>query len=281
MAKTPESDPIDVPAGVSEERVDALYGLPLDEFTSARDALAKELRKEGQQEAAAWVKGLRKPSGPAWVINQLARTQGVQVKELQAAEQAMRERHERLMAGEGGSEELQDAAGRQREAITGLIEKAHGLLDSSGHGPSRATLEKARQTLEAVALDEGTRAAFAAGRVTRETRPVGLGLMAAPAPAPRKAKARGADQGRAGRDKSRANQRAKLRREHEAAKGEERRQRQAVERAQQGVEEARGELEQAQSRLAEAEAKLESARRAHSEAQSRVDETDRALAELS
>ena len=47
MAKTDASDPTDVPAGVAEERVDALYGLSLDEFTAARDALAKDLRKGG------------------------------------------------------------------------------------------------------------------------------------------------------------------------------------------------------------------------------------------
>ena len=49
MAKTKASDPTDIPDGVPEDRVDALYGLRLDEFTSARDALAKELRREGKR----------------------------------------------------------------------------------------------------------------------------------------------------------------------------------------------------------------------------------------
>ena len=38
VAKIATSDPTDIPGGVPEERVDALYGLPLEEFTKARDA---------------------------------------------------------------------------------------------------------------------------------------------------------------------------------------------------------------------------------------------------
>jgi hypothetical protein len=35
MAKAAASDPTDIPPEVPDERVDALYGLPLDEFTAA------------------------------------------------------------------------------------------------------------------------------------------------------------------------------------------------------------------------------------------------------
>lgn len=117
MAKTAVSDPTDVPAGVPADGVDALYGLPLDEFTPARDALAKELRREGQREGAEWVKGLHKPSAPAWVVNQLARTQAPEVKELQTAGQALREAHERLGAGEGRADDLREAADHQDRAV--------------------------------------------------------------------------------------------------------------------------------------------------------------------
>ncbi len=277
MAKTAASDPTDVPTGVAEERVDALYGLPLDGFTPARDALAKELRMEGQREAAEWVKGLRKPSGPAWVVNQLARTQGAEADALRAAGRALREAHERLMAGEGRSDELRNAADRQREAIAGLTDKAHGLLDSSGHPPSPSALEKTRQTLEAVALDEETRTAFAVARMTRESRPVGLGLMGTAPSAPKATKARRAKEERPGRDESRAKERAKLRRELESAKEEERTQWRAVETAEQEVEQARREIERVQARLGTTEAELEHARVAHGDASTRVEELEEAV----
>ena len=50
-----------------------LYGLPLDEFTAERDAVAKRLRADGEREEAARIKKLRKPSVPAWAVNQAAR----------------------------------------------------------------------------------------------------------------------------------------------------------------------------------------------------------------
>jgi hypothetical protein len=53
------------------EIVDALYALPLDEFTPARDAKAKELKAD--KELAATVKKLKKPSVAAWVVNLCAR----------------------------------------------------------------------------------------------------------------------------------------------------------------------------------------------------------------
>ena len=45
-----------------EDDVDELYALPLDQFTAARNALAKRLKKEGDKEAAATVQTLKKPS---------------------------------------------------------------------------------------------------------------------------------------------------------------------------------------------------------------------------
>jgi len=163
----------------------AANGLPLEEFTSARDALAKELRKEGKRESAEWVKGLRKPSGPAWVVNQLARTQTPEAKELEDSGQVLREAHEQLLQGQGQADDLREAADRQTEAVLTLLDKAHGLLDGAGNPPSQATLEKTQQTLEAVAVDEDSRAAFATGRLTHEARPIGLGLLGGEVAAPK------------------------------------------------------------------------------------------------
>jgi len=281
VAERTGSDPTDVPNGVPEDRVDVLYGFPLDEFTPARDTLAKELRKEGQREAAEWVRRLPKPSAPAWVVNQLARTQSAEVKELEAAGQALRDTHELLIAGKVGSEELGLAGDRQREAIAGLIDKAQGLLDSNGQAPSRATLEKAGQTLEAVALDDQTRSAFATGRVTRESRPVGLGLLGGAAFAPPPAPERKPDRRQDKRgDDARAKERARIRKELETAKEEERVRRRAIESAEQEAEQARREVERARSRLETAESELERARAAHEESRSRLQDLEEAFAKL-
>src|SRR5882757_4492340 len=54
-----------------EDEIDALFKLPLGEFTPARNALAARLKKAGQQAEADAAKALRKPSVAAWVVNQL------------------------------------------------------------------------------------------------------------------------------------------------------------------------------------------------------------------
>ena len=48
------------------DEADELYALPLEEFTAARDRLAKKLREDGDKAAADGVKALKKPSVPSW-----------------------------------------------------------------------------------------------------------------------------------------------------------------------------------------------------------------------
>src|SRR5438128_2296594 len=54
-----------------EDDLDALFELPLTEFTVARNALAARLKKAGCGDEAARVKVLVKPSISAWAVNQL------------------------------------------------------------------------------------------------------------------------------------------------------------------------------------------------------------------
>src|SRR5712664_2694536 len=57
--------------GTLEDDVDALYKLPLTEFTAARNALAGRLKQGGRGNEADFVKALVKPSISAWAVNQL------------------------------------------------------------------------------------------------------------------------------------------------------------------------------------------------------------------
>ena len=54
-----------------EDDIDALFKLPLAEFTSERNTLAARLKKEGRRNDADRVKLLAKPSISAWAVNQL------------------------------------------------------------------------------------------------------------------------------------------------------------------------------------------------------------------
>src|SRR5215210_3612206 len=79
------------------DEADELYGLPDDEFTSARDALAKRLRAEKRREDADAVKALRRPSVAAGAINRAVREHGAD--EVLAAGEALRAAHEALLSG--------------------------------------------------------------------------------------------------------------------------------------------------------------------------------------
>ena len=256
-----KGDPLAAPPeGVQADRADALYGLPLDEFTSSRDALAKELRQAGLKEPAAWVKRLKKPTAAAWVVNQLARTQKREATSLIKAGERLRKVHEDLLAGKAGPEQLRSAAEKQREAVGALVERGAGLLDRLGHSPSQASLDRVAETLEAVAVDEETRAVFAAGRLTRERRAAGLGLVEGQAgAAPRKGKGPRPD------DRARARQALK------DAKGRLRERQRAVADAERELADARKEAERSQRRLEQASRALERAQAEEAEAAERVD----------
>lgn len=52
---------------------DELFRVDPSEFVARRDALARTLRQQGERDAAAEVKALRRPSLALWALNQVAR----------------------------------------------------------------------------------------------------------------------------------------------------------------------------------------------------------------
>jgi hypothetical protein len=149
--------------------LDRLYGLPADEFTTARDALAKELRGAKRRDEADIVKQRRRPTAPAAAINQLARLEPERVEELIGAADELRQVQERVLAGDAGRDELRAAADAERRAVGALVTAASRLPDK----PSAAALEKVRATLHAAATDDEVRDAIASGRLEREAEPAG------------------------------------------------------------------------------------------------------------
>jgi hypothetical protein len=160
-----------------QETVDGLYALPLDEFTPARDELARRLRREGDGEAGAEVKRLRKPSVAAWALNQVRRKQAKESDDLLEAGRRLREAQESLLAGEG-RESLQRAAAEERRLVGELAHLAERELAAAGRSVSAAVQEKLRATLHAVASDPEARDGLAAGRLVRDHEASGLGPLA-------------------------------------------------------------------------------------------------------
>src|SRR4029450_4547504 len=94
------------------QAAEELYGLPPGEFTSARDARAKELRKEGEREGGDAVKGLGQAAGGGgalWALTQVARGRPKDFERLLSAGEELRAAQEELLAG-GERSAFQQAA---------------------------------------------------------------------------------------------------------------------------------------------------------------------------
>lgn len=127
------------------------------------------------------MKALRKPTAPAWALNQLARREAKEVKRLIGAGEHLRAAQERLLHG-GDREELARAAAEERELVGRLAAAAAAIAAEAGIATGAALDDRLRATLHAAATDEDTARELAQGRLTREREAVGLfGLVEAPA----------------------------------------------------------------------------------------------------
>ena len=187
MEGTVTSPPKDVP----EKKLDELFHGPLEEFTAARNELAKSLRSDGDAEAADWVKGLQKPSRAAWLVNQLAVRKPKDVRRLLEVGEELRAAQEEMLAGSADREKLREAAAGEREAIDSLLGTAEAI--GREHGVGSQILDRVGETLQAATSDPEVAEAIEQGRLTREQRASGIGLVGAATP---KAPARGAQEGR-------------------------------------------------------------------------------------
>lgn len=150
-----------------------LYGLPLGEFTAVRDALAKRLRADGDREAAAEVKALRKPSVALWALNQLPRQHPEPTEALLEASRRLRSAQRRAVSG-GRKDALREAQAERRRAVARLRELAGEVLRDAGHGASPDTLARISRSLEAVAADEAGAEALSRGCLRTELEPAGF-----------------------------------------------------------------------------------------------------------
>jgi hypothetical protein len=214
----------------AESELDRLYGLPVEEFTQARNDAAKQARAEDRQAAEVIAKA-RRPTQAAWAVNQLARNEPKQV-------QALLRTADRLRAAES-PRTLRKAMRDQREALDTLIRTAR-----EQHGLGQPLLDRMRDTLHAATVDNEARGLLELGRFTKEQQAVGFGPLPAPqrhrASSPRGAERRRRDRRTAKRELASSSERAR------SAKAE-------LEEAVAAAQDAKAAVEAAQTRLARAE----------------------------
>jgi hypothetical protein len=178
----------------ADGEIDRLFELPPEEFTAARDELAKRVAGEGRAEQSRAVKALRRPTVAAWAVNQLVRRRPRDIDDLLEAGASLRRAQRKVLSGIR-SADFREASERRRRLVTGLVRMAEEILRESGRASAGAG-EAVRSTLEAASLDDQSGEMIRAGRLSKELPPPssfgaveGLGLVPAPTeepPAPAK-----------------------------------------------------------------------------------------------
>jgi len=136
-----------------------LYGLPIEEFTTARNDLAARLKAAGDADGAKRVKALKKPSVATWAVNQLARRFPDDVEEMLELRDAVE--------GASNAGELRSLSEQRRKVLAGLIARGRKVLEEGGHGLSSGTVDKISQTLLAAGAED-TRDRLVSGTLERE-----------------------------------------------------------------------------------------------------------------
>ena len=192
--------------------VDELFALPLEEFTAARNALAKRLKRDGDADAAEQVRALPKPSVATWTVNQLARREPDTIRSLLNVAARLRSAQERSLQGERTADELRAAQAEERDVIRALTRSGESALRDAGRPASGSTLERVASLLRAAAVDEPGRTALREGRLTGDVDISGFDAFAGlklPAKRGRGAARRGDDLADRRRQKREAEQRRK------------------------------------------------------------------------
>jgi hypothetical protein len=162
--------------------VDALFALPLSEFTAGRNALIKRLKQNKRGDEAERVQELTKPSVSAWAVNQLYWKHRNDFDRLLAAGTRLSQAHAAQLSGK--ATDVQGPLAARREAVSGLLHLADKLLRDAGHNASPDTMRRIGTTLETLSVP----GAPVAGRLTEDVAPLGFDSMAALIPVTSKSK---------------------------------------------------------------------------------------------
>lgn len=164
-----------------DDDLDALFRLPLAEFTGARNALSARLKKSGRGDDASRVKALAKPSISAWAVNQLYWNHRAAFDRLIASA----DRFHKAQASPGGGKiaDMRTALDARREALTHLTDLATSLLRAGGQNPTPDTIHRITTTLEGISAYVSRSNAPRPGRLTHDVDPPGFESLASFVPA--------------------------------------------------------------------------------------------------
>lgn len=160
-----------------QNEVDALFSLPLGEFTSARNVLASRLKKEGQAGEAERVKALSKPSISAWAVNQLYWKHRPVFDRLLAIGQEFRKAQALQLSGK--TSDTKGPRDTRRDILAELARLSADILRKGGHTAAPDTMRRITVTLEALSAYAAVPDAPPPGRLTEDVDPPGFDALTA------------------------------------------------------------------------------------------------------
>ena len=139
--------------------IDELYQLPLDEFTAARNDLAKST-------GDASIKKLEKPNLAAWAVNQLYWQKRKLYDEVIKTSGQVRTAYKQMLAGK--SADVRAAEVFHSEAMRKAKDAIRAILESAGNSAADAVMTPVTETLDALPTTDPP------GRLTKPLRRTGF-----------------------------------------------------------------------------------------------------------
>src|SRR5215216_941200 len=142
-----------------EEKIDGLYQLPLEEFTAARNALAKESGDNA-------IKKLEKPNLAAWAVNQLYWRERKLFDEVVKTSGQVRTVYKQMLAGKAADVRAVEVF--HNEAMRKAKEAIRRILEAAGNKAVDAVMTPITETLDALPTEDPP------GRLTKPLRRTGF-----------------------------------------------------------------------------------------------------------
>jgi hypothetical protein len=142
-----------------------------EQFTAARNQLAKAARAAGEETIADAIMAMRKPTLAAWLANQLVRTDPDGIHALTELGEDLRQTY--LSADTPRRRELT----RQRHELVSSLVRTARERAASGRRITAQTTERLIETLDAALVDPGASQLLRTGQLTSALRHVGFGVV--------------------------------------------------------------------------------------------------------
>lgn len=155
----------------AEDELDALYGVPPEQFTALRKELVNAAKQRGDADAARVIAAARRPTTAAWVVNVLVRADPTAKDRLAEVNAQLRAAH---AAMDGGR--IRELSTAQRKLVSQLARA--GFAAAGIPSPAAAVREDVTGTLQAAIADPEVAARL--GRLEKAQEWSGFGDFGAP-----------------------------------------------------------------------------------------------------